>query len=108
MPEACKTAREAPLVALRESDASLDRLFFNREVSRLEPIAAEFWGDANWRMFCGRCRSALVEADEMERRWIWNGLPGLFGMGLTGDDWPSGLEDGGHGVMSVVAVADNA
>ena len=126
-PEACIAAREAPLVALRDDDASLHRLFYatpaaaseaplialpssdasldpdrfyDRDV--FEPIAMTFWGDAGWCAFCGHCRSSLVEVDEREMRWLWSGLPEVFGLLLTENDWPSSREDAGRETMSFV------
>ncbi|KAI1787700.1 hypothetical protein LXA43DRAFT_683479 [Ganoderma leucocontextum] len=91
-PAACNVSREAPLSAIRDRNVFPDPPLYEQDV--LKPMATTLWGDTPWRRFCGSCREALTEADETESQWIWSSLPGIFGMKLDKDSWPSGEADG--------------
>ncbi|PIL33269.1 hypothetical protein GSI_04719 [Ganoderma sinense ZZ0214-1] len=87
-PEVCRAAKDAPLVALRGGAASsAGPLFYDRDP--LQPMAPALWDEAQWWMLCASCRKALVDADDAEMRWVWSGLPSMFGVKIDGDGWPS-------------------
>ncbi|KAM5531294.1 hypothetical protein V8D89_015049 [Ganoderma adspersum] len=85
-PAACRAAKEAPLVALRNGTASWAPLFYEHDP--FQPMTATFWDEGHWSMFCGSCWKSLTNTDEVETKWAWSGLPGMFGVKIDEDGWP--------------------